>query len=102
MSYEIDFTEQAQTEADEAFEWIAQYSPEKATLWYFDLMERLDSLKTFPKRCGLALESYEFKEEVRQLLFGKYRILFQIEDETVYILHVRHSARKTLSPDDED
>jgi hypothetical protein len=39
---------------------------------------------------------------VRQLLFEKYRILFQIEDETVHVVHIRHSARKTLSPDDED
>ncbi len=42
MSYEIDFTEQAQAEANDAFEWIVQYSPEKATLWYFDLMEALN------------------------------------------------------------
>ena len=101
MSYEIDFTEQAQTEANDAFEWIVQYSPEKATLWYFDLMERVGSLGNFPGRCALAPESYEFAEEIRQLLYDKYRILFVIEDEVVRILHIRHSARKTLSPEDE-
>ncbi len=29
---------------------------------------------------------------------GKYRILFEIDGETVRILHVRHSARKPLKP----
>ena len=101
MSYEIDFTEQAQTEANNAFEWIVQYSPEKATLWYFDLMERIESLGHFPRRCSLVPESYEFAEEIRHLLYDKHRILFVVEDETVRILHIRHTAQKTLSPDDE-
>lgn len=30
-----------------------------------------------------------------------YQILFRIEDETVHVLHIRHSARKPLAPDDE-
>ncbi len=102
MSYKVEFTEQAQAEAREAARWIAEYSPEEATLWYFDLIEAVESLENFPARCPLAPESKTFRTKIRHLLFGKYRVLFIIEDETVYVLHVRHSARKPLTPDDED
>jgi hypothetical protein len=37
----------------------------------------------------------------RFFLFGKYRILFRIEDESVYNLHIRHSSRQTLTPENE-
>lgn len=102
MSYKVEFSKRAKAEALEATEWIAQYSPEQAALWYFGLTEVIESLQNFPARCPLAPESRTFKSEIRHLIFGKYRILFRIEDETVYILHVRHSSRKPLTPDDEN
>lgn len=56
-----------------------------------------------PERCGLAPENEWFPGELRQLLYGKrrgvYRILFEVRDTTVYILRVRHGARKLLEPD---
>lgn len=101
MSYAINTTRQSEAEAEEAYRWIAQYSPEKAMLWYFDLQEAIESLSNFPARCPLAPENHTFKREIRHLIFGRYRILFRIEDETVYILHVRHSSRRTLTPEEE-
>ena len=42
--------------------------------------------------------------KIRQLLIGKregvYRVLFVIEEETVYILRIRHGARGRLEPDE--
>jgi len=102
MSYQVIVETPARTEIEEALAWMSQHSPERATLWYFDLEGVIDSLSSFPARCTLAPESRTFGEEIRHLLFGKYRILFRIEDETVYILHVRHSSRKPLSPEDDE
>ena len=101
MSYKVEVTEKAQEEAREAIRWIAQYSPEKAALWHFDLLEKVDSLENFPARCPLAPESNTHGKEIRHLIFGKYRILFIIEDETVYVLRVRHQAHDVLELDDE-
>ncbi|MGI8641893.1 MAG: hypothetical protein ACR2MG_18340 [Pyrinomonadaceae bacterium] len=43
---------------------------------------------------------------MRQLIYGKYRILITIDQETVYILHIRHSSQKyirqPLTEDDGD
>ncbi|HJZ79007.1 MAG TPA: type II toxin-antitoxin system RelE/ParE family toxin [Pyrinomonadaceae bacterium] len=102
MSYKVEITEKAQEETREAIRWIAQYSPEKAALWHFELMEKVDSLENFPARCALAPESETHGKEIRQLIFGKYRILFIIEDETVYVLRVRHQAQDLLKPKEEE
>src|SRR5215212_2222211 len=99
--YRIDFTKKARDEAKDAYRWIARYSPEKARLWYFDLERALASLSTFPARCPLAPETYTFAYEIRHLFIGKYRILFRVEDETVYVLHVRHSSMSALTPEEE-
>ena len=52
-------------------------------------------------RCPHAPENGRFPFEVRQLLYGRkphvYRILFTIENETVYVLHIRHGRREHLA-----
>jgi len=99
MTYTVVIESSARTDLDDAYRWMVKnISPESATLWYLDIYGALDSLKNFPARCGLALENQFFKEEIRQLICGKYRILFEIDGETVRVLHVRHAARKPLKP----
>jgi plasmid stabilization system protein ParE len=46
-----------------------------------------------PARCPLAPENEDHPKEIRQLVHGRYRILFTIEPGRVVILHVRHGAR---------
>ena len=100
MAYQVIIEAPAQEDIKAALEWMAQSSGKRATLWYYDLMEAIESLENFPKRCARAPENKYVKEEVRQLLFEKYRILFTIRDEYVYILHVRHQAQHRLSSDE--
>jgi plasmid stabilization system protein ParE len=78
MSYKVEITEKAQEETRNAIRWIAQYSMEKAALWHFELMEKVESLENFPTRCPLAPESEIHGKEIRHLIFDKYRILFII------------------------
>ncbi|MGH9803314.1 MAG: type II toxin-antitoxin system RelE/ParE family toxin [Blastocatellia bacterium] len=100
--YQIDFTKKAKVEAEDAYCWIAQYSREKAVLWYFDLEQALESLSRFPARCPIAPESRTFKREIRHLILGKYRTIFEIRDETVHILRIRHSSMQTAMPESSD
>jgi plasmid stabilization system protein ParE len=65
-------------------------------------MKAFRSLEKNPLRCPLALESVFFEEEIRQLIYGKYLVLFTVEGEAVYVLRVRHSAREYLKPEDEE
>ena len=101
MSYKVEITEKAQEETRQALRWIAQHSPEKAALWHFELMEKVASLENFPARCPLAPETQTHGKEMRYLIYGKYRILFIIQDETVYVLRIRHQAQDVLNSNDE-
>jgi hypothetical protein len=49
-------------------------------------------------------ETQEFQQTIRQLWVGKarnYRVLFVVEANQVFILHVRHSSRAFLKKDPE-
>ena len=98
MNYQVITEPQAEAGIHEAFRWIAEDSPTNAFRWEQGLEAAVDSLETFPERCPLAPESEAFGYEIRQLLFGSYRILFTIRGPAVHVLHVRHGARQHLDP----
>lgn len=99
MKYRLEVTARAQAEADEAYRRIAHDSPANAARWYNRLVDTIDTLKELPERCPVAPENEFFKQEIRQLLYGRYRILFEIQHDTVYVLHFRHGARDYLKPE---
>lgn len=111
MTYRIDFSSQAQAEADAAFVNFAQFTtPEHAQAWYQGLIKAISSLQEMPRRCSLARENAFFSQEIRQLLYGSgkttYRILFTVLDEqttpTVRIIHIRNAAQRAIGePQDE-
>lgn len=51
---------------------------------------------------GLAPENRDSREEVRQYLFGRYRVLYTIRERTVFILTIRHGTRRFLPGADID
>ena len=98
MTYRVITQPDAEAEAEEAFRWFYEQSPEAAVRWYHGLREAIQSLAEHPHRCPVAPEAEGFSEEVRQLLYGKrrgiYRILFLIRGHTVHVIGVRHGARQ--------
>ena len=92
MSYTVIISERAKRDIRESARWMAQYSPEKAMLWHFDIEAAILTLENNPFRCPPAPENSFFPEEIRQMIFGKYRILYFVEDEDVHVLYFRHTA----------
>ena len=84
----------------EAYFHLHERSPAAADRWLLGIHEAIQSLRTLPQRRPLAPERALAEEEIRQLVFGTYRILFSIEGTTVGVLHVRHVARGALRPED--
>jgi len=102
MTFRVEITAEAESDAESIFEWlISQQAGEKGIRWFVALEEAIASLDRFPERCALAPETLRFPFEVRQLLYGRkphvYRILFTIQGETVNIIHIRHGRREALS-----
>ena len=97
MKYKVEFTYQAESEANAAYRWIANDAPSNALNWFEGLIQAIETLGSMPERCAIAPESEDIGQEIRHLIYGKYRVLFSIEDQTVFVLHIRHGAQKYLS-----
>jgi plasmid stabilization system protein ParE len=102
MVYRIEISPEARDEAERAYLWIGQNSRKSSEKWLKGLFEAIDTLSNQPHRCQVASESDQFPVEIRQLLYGKrpgvYRVLFTIAEDSVRVLHIRHSARDELKP----
>ena len=96
MIFGVEIADDARREAIAAAEWITRSSPTAAAQWYMELEASIESLGEMPHRCPIVAESETLGVEDRRLLFGSYRILFTIRGSTVFVLHVRHAARRPL------
>ena len=100
MKYRVIMTPVAEADLESAFLWIWDRSPLNAERWKERLLKCVDSLELMPARCGLAPEAQLLHREIRQLLFGKrrgiYRIRFEIRDDRVVVLRIRHGAMRFL------
>ena len=101
MTFRVETTAAAEQDADAILDWLlSEHAGDAGVRWFRALQDAITSLAEFPARCPLAPESAVFPFEVRHLLYGHaphvYRILFTIEDKTVYVLHIRHGRRQPL------
>lgn len=96
MRYEVRATEAALEDVDLIRRWIAEHgAPRTAERWVERLLVALRKLEERPTRCRLAPEDGDIEDaEVRQFLFGRFRILFTVSGKQVLILHVRHGSRR--------
>jgi plasmid stabilization system protein ParE len=106
VTYRIVITPDAENDLREIYRFIRRDSPAAATEWIHSTRKRAKSLSANPERCGLAPEYKSFSQPIRQLFIGAgnrgtYRLLFEIAEKTVYVLHVRHGSRLPLSSEEE-
>lgn len=96
MKFRVIVTPEAESGIRQAFGYIRQRSPLNAERWLRRLYEQVDTLEYFPERCGKARETEYLEEDLRQLLFRAYRIVFRIDkaQKTVYVLYVQHKKRR--------
>lgn len=99
-TYRVIIQPTAEAEIEDAYERIAAEAPMAAARWYHGLIDAIDSLSSFPERCGLAPENSVFELEIRQLLYGRkgrrYRALLTIVGDAVHVLHFRHWAQRSM------
>jgi hypothetical protein len=92
MAFRIETSEEFEREAESILEWLFPRA--------LGLRKAVEGLAIFPLGYPLSPENADFSFEVRQLLYGRkphiYRVLFTVEAETVYVLHLRHGRRLPL------
>lgn len=102
MRYRVEIAARAEDDIRDTYLWLSERSHAAADRWRTGLRDAIASLAVHPALYPLAPEADAFTVEVRQLLYGrragKYRVLFAIIGDTVYVTHVRHGAREPLKP----
>ncbi len=98
MAYRIRLLPRAAEDIEKIYRRIIEQAPVAGQRWYNALIERIQSLDTFPERGEVVEALSQPNHLVRKLLFGHkphtYRIYFEVSGEQVRVLHVRHGARR--------
>lgn len=103
MTFTVYELPKAKIDKESIARWLFDQSPQGAMAWldaYDDVVERL---RTAADVFAEALENKDCDLEVRQALFrtrrGRfYRVVFYIEQESVYILRVRGPGQAPIEP----
>jgi plasmid stabilization system protein ParE len=89
--YEVIIEDSAQEDVRESYDWGCRtWGKLQAQQWAGQLRTAVfKQLGVVPKAFPLAPENDEFSEEIRQMMIGRYRVLFTIRGRRVHVLHVR-------------
>jgi plasmid stabilization system protein ParE len=99
MNYRVEFARQARSDLFEIYAWVAADSVLQAARWISTLEASICSLDASPERCAIAPENGELEGvELRNLIVGAYRVIFQVHGPIVHVLHIRHSSRRPATP----
>ena len=83
--------------ATEIAEYISLDNPTVAQNWIDTIFEKVKTLKT-SSQIGRIVPEIE-RKEIREIIYGNYRIIYHIEKSSISILTIRHG--KQILPVDE-
>lgn len=89
--YAVVFEVSAQEDVRRSYDWGCRvWGKKEAQRWVRELRETVfNQLSLVPKGFPIAPEAEEFSAEIRQMIVGRYRVLFTIKRSKVHVLHVR-------------
>jgi len=89
--YLVIFEDSAQLGVRESYDWGCRvWGKREGQRWVRQLRTAVSQqLSVVPRGFPAAPEDDEFSEEIRQMVVGRYRVLFTIKGRKVHVLHVR-------------
>ena len=91
----VSWTIQALDDLDAICEFIARDVPRYAQVFALKIFEAADRIESFPLSGRMVPEIG--KKEIREIIFGDYRIVYRVLKDEVEIITVHHGA-KLLDP----
>ncbi len=93
MAFKIIWSTQAREDLRDIVTFIAQDNPQTAESFGYLLMSKVDLLAQFPQLGRVVPEEQD--ENIRELIFRSYRIVYQVltEHQAVAVARVWHGAR---------
>lgn len=92
----VEWTEPALDDLEGIRDFIATDSPHYARLFCDKITAAVEKLEDFPRIGRFVPEAQ--RDDVRELIFQSYRIVYQISSEQVLILAVVHGRRDSSNP----
>jgi len=87
----VNWTPQALADIEEIADYIAKDSEYYAKITITNIFDAVKKLKEFPLSGRIVPELN--RKDVREIIFGNYRIMYRLKNYSVEILTVYHSAR---------
>lgn len=89
--FSVNLSDRALEDLDSSFEWGCDYwGVEQATAWYIEISDEIEErLSLSPLGYPIAQETKEYEVEVRQMVVGRYHIIFSVQKNKVTVLHIR-------------
>lgn len=89
--YLVEFSRDADLELFDSYDWgVREWGVDAANKWARDMRSAINTmLRSFPLSQPVAPDNDEFEVETRQMIVGRYRVLFTIQDRVVTVLHLR-------------
>ena len=102
--FQVIIEESAQADVRQSYDWGRQrWGKRKAQRWIRDLRDAiLKQLRAIPQAFPLAPENDEFPEEIRQMIVGRYRVIFTINGHAVHGLHIRGPFINPIKQSEDD
>jgi addiction module RelE/StbE family toxin len=88
---QINWTKQALSDLEAIGDYIARDSPAIAQLFVNRIINSVIRLESFPQSGRIVPEAK--RETIREVIFRNYRIVYSLEDETIYILTIFHASK---------
>ena len=101
MAYVVKFAARAVRDLEILYVEKNAANSHAAARWYNELERAVNALASYPHGWPVAPEARRANLKLRHLLYGKkphvYRIIYEVDEEreTVWVLHIRHGARRT-------
>lgn len=91
MEYNLKILPRAKSDLNNIFDFILKGALEESIAQSVidDILNAIETLKTFPKRWP----DFQGYPGYRQMLIGKYKVIYKIEDDLVQIVRVKHSSQ---------
>lgn len=107
MSYRIELSARAERDLEQILGWIHERSPPGASTWFSRWQEVIAELASHPLRFSLAPENNDHDVEIRNVIFStrrgkKYRAVFVVREDVVFIAHLRGPGQDLVRPQDFD
>lgn len=90
-SYTIEFSSIANFDITDIWEYIFLYDTESADIFFSQINERIDELEEFP---FMGAKRDDLTDDARFLVFKKYNIIYEVQENLVLILRVLHGSRE--------